>query len=198
MRAGGCAIYDRFPGPGICARLLEEARARLDGAVASCVPRSDGEEIRGGNPARRFVSAGGGPEQAAVYRDPATARFLAGICNAPVVPTGHRGSYTYYARPGDHLALHRDIDTCDVAVVTCLLDRHREGSLGGLTCYYPGRQNEPLSRIRATPNKGAVRVRLPVGQTMVMLGGLVPHLIEPMGPGELRVVSILCFRVQPL
>ena len=38
-------------------------------------------------------------------------------------------------------------------------------------------------------------VRLPVGSTMVMCGGLVPHLIEPLAAGELRIVSILCFRV---
>jgi hypothetical protein len=37
-------------------------------------------------------------------------------------------------------------------------------------------------------------LRLPVGRTMVMFGGLIPHLIEPIGPGELRIVSILCFR----
>ena len=195
MKAGGCAIFDHFPGTAGCARLLEEARRCLRGAVASAVATSDNEEVRGGNPARRFISANGGEEQDAIYRDPKWARFLAHICNAPVVPTGERGTYTYYARPGDHLALHRDIKTCDIAVITCLLDRHHEGSTSGRTCFYPTRQHELLSHIRATPNDGAVKVRLPVGHTMVMFGGLVPHLIEPVGPRELRVVSLLCFRV---
>lgn len=195
MQAGGCGIYDHLPGGETCARLLAESRVCLRGAFVSAVPISDGEEVRGGSPARRFISATGGDEQNSFYRDPKTARFLARICNAPVRPTGAGATYTYYARPGDHLALHRDIDTCDVAVITCLLDRHGSGSRGGLTRYYPTRQHEPLSRIRAKPDEGAVSVRLPVASTMVMLGGLVPHLIEPIAPGELRIVSILCFRV---
>jgi len=194
MKKGGCAIYDRFPGQAVCRRLLEESRQRVAGAIYNAVAVSDEEEIRGGSPARRFISAGGGDEQATFYRDPETARFLSCLCNSPVHPTGECGTYTYYARAGDHLALHRDVQTCDVAVVTCLLDRHVAGSLGGATRYYPARHHEPLSSIRQTPNKGAVTIRLPVMTTMIMLGGLVPHLIEPMAEAELRIVSILCFR----
>lgn len=196
MENGGCAIFDYFPGADTCTLLLAESRLCLHGAVASAIATSDDEEVRGGNPARRFISAGGGGEQAAFYRNPETTRFLAGICNAPVHPTGESGTYTYYARPGDHLALHRDIEACDITAVTCLLARHLDGSTGGLTRFYPERQHEPLSRIRATPGDGAVSVRLPVGSTMVIFGGLVPHLIEPLAPGELRIVSILCFRVE--
>lgn len=195
MKEGGCAIFDHLPGAGVCKRLLAESRLCLHSAVACTITMPDDEEVRGGNPARRFISAGGGCEQTAFYHNPETTRFLAGICNAPVHPTGQSGTYTYYARPGDHLALHRDIVTCDISVITCLLDRHHEGSTGGLTRFYPGRQHEPLSRIRATPGDGAVSVRIPVGSTMVMFGGLVPHLIEPIAPGELRIVSILCFRI---
>jgi hypothetical protein len=195
MRAGGCAIIDCFPGAGACTRLLTESRRCLHGAVACRIDTPDDEEVRGGNPARRFISAGGGPEQAAFYHAQETTRLLAEICNAAIRPTGERGTYTYYSRPGDHLALHRDIETCDVSVVTCLLDRHFDGSTGGLTRFYSGRQDEPLSRIRGTPDDGAESVRLAVGSTMVMFGGLVPHLIEPLATGELRIVSILCFRV---
>jgi len=196
MKAGGCAIYDHLPGTAACARLLKESRLRLRDATVTAVATSDGEEVRGGSPARRFISAGGGKEQAAFYHNPGTAGFLGGICNASVRPTGDCGTYTYYARPGDHLALHRDIETCDIAVITCLLDSHREGSKGGLMRFYPTRWLEALSRIRSTPDDGAVRVRLAVGYTLVMFGGLVPHLIEPLGYGELRIVSILCFSVR--
>lgn len=194
MKAGGCAIHGHFPGPAGCAKLLEEARQSLRGAVVSTVATSNGEEVRGGNPARRFISASGGEVQQTMYRDPEWAGFLGTICNVPVRPTGGKGTYTYYARPGDHLALHRDVESCDITVITCLLDRRKDGSTGGSTCFYPTRQHEPLSRIRATPGEGAVRVHLPVGRTMVMFGGLIPHLIEPLNPGELRIVSILCFR----
>ncbi len=195
MKSGGCATYDHIPGIGICTRLLEESRLCLQAAVSTAAPNSDGEEVRGGSPARQFISASGGEEQAAFYHDPKMARFLARVCNGTVRPAGQRGSYAYYARPGDHLALHRDIETCDIAVVTCLLDRYLNGSNGGVTRYYPGRQHEALTQIRAKPNDGVMSVRLPVRSTMVMFGGLVAHLIEPLGPGELRIVSILCFRV---
>jgi hypothetical protein len=195
MKVGGCAIFEHIPGAAMCKRLLAESRRCLHDAVACAIATSDGEEARGGNPARRFISAGGGNEQAVFFHASETTRLLTDICNGPVRPTGERGTYTYYARSGDHLALHRDVETCDVAVVTCLLDRHRNGSSGGLTCYYTERQHEPLSRIRATPRAGAASVRLPVGSTMVMFGGLIPHLITPLAPGELRIVSILCFRV---
>ena len=193
MKAGGCVIFDRFPDASVCALLLAESRLCLDGAVTTTITTTDNEEGRGGNPARRFISASGRNKQIAFLNDPETTRFLSEICSAPVRPTGACGTYTYYARPGDHLALHRDIETCDVAVVTCLLDRHPTGSSGGLTRYYPGRQHEPLSRIGATPDDGVMRVRVPVGSTLVMFGGVVAHAIESVAAGELRVVSILCF-----
>lgn len=193
MKAGGCAILDHFVNAVTCARFLEESKQCLHSAVASQVTMSDDEEIRGGNPARSFVSAAGGTVQTEFYHSPQTAQFLAEICNTPVKPTGRIGTYSYY-RPGDHLALHRDIHSCDVSVITCLLDRHRNTSNGGITRFYPNRQHEPLSRIRATPSHGAIRVRLPVGSTMIFFGGLIPHLIEPLGASELRIVSILCFR----
>jgi hypothetical protein len=196
MRAGGCAIFRDIPGVAICKRLLAESQRCLRNAVFNNVAVSDNEEIRGGNPARRFISASGGEEQAAFYHNPETARFLAELCNAFVCPTGERGTYSYYSRAGDHLALHRDIVTCDISVITCLLDRHHTGNTGGLTCLYPTRQHEALSRIRAAASKGAINVRLPVGSTMVIFGGVVPHLIQPIAANELRIVSILCYRAE--
>jgi hypothetical protein len=195
MRAGACAILARFPAAALCAQLLGEARAQLRRAVASNVGACDGEEWRGGSPARRFVSAPGGSAQADWYGAPETTRILSQLCNARVVPTGGAGTYTYYARAGDHIALHRDIRTCDLATITCLLDRAHGGGTGGLVRCYPERLYEPLSRVRASPERGAVDLRIPVGSTLVLLGGLVPHRVLPTAAGELRVVSILCFRI---
>lgn len=195
MRAGACAILERFPAAGLCAQLLAEARAQLRSAVVSSVAACDAEEWRGGSPARRFVSAPGGSAQAHWYGAPETIRSLSELCNARVIPTGGAGTYTYYARAGDHIALHRDIRTCDLAAITCLLDRDPGGGTGGLVRCYPDRLYEPLSRVRASPERGAVDLRIPVGSTLVMLGGLVPHRVLPIAAGELRVVSILCFRI---
>lgn len=197
MRNGGFDVFERLPDRNTCAQLLDEARRCLATARSSEIAVSDDEEVRGGQPARRFVSASGGAIQTAFYRDRSVIRFIETLCNAPVLPTGGRGTYTYYARPGDHLALHRDIETCDVALITCLLDRHGSGSSGGVTRLYPERQNERLSQIRASPELGAISVRVRVGQAMVMFGGMVPHAIMPLGFGEIRIVSVLCYRALP-
>ena len=47
--------------------------------------------------------------------------------------------------------------------------------------------------MRADPVPGRVTVRLRPGQAIVLLGGLIPHAIEPLGPGHVRITSPLCF-----
>jgi hypothetical protein len=47
------------------------------------------------------------------------------------VPTGGR-TYTYYEQPGDFLALYREIVTCDLAVIACLVDTGKASAGGGL------------------------------------------------------------------
>ena len=155
MRKGGFDIFRGLPEANTCTRLLEEARKCLSAAAPSEIGVSDDQEVRGGRPARRFLSANGGAIQSAFYQNPEVINFLKSLSGLPVRPTGGSGTYTYYVRAGDHLALHRDIETCDVAVITCLFDRHNPGSRGGFTLLYPGRQTEPLSRIRATSQLGS-------------------------------------------
>jgi hypothetical protein len=38
-------------------------------------------------------------------------------------------------------------------------------------------------------------VPLRPGLTAVLFGGLIPHLVSPMAPGQVRVLSVLCYRV---
>lgn len=115
-------------------------------------------------------------------------------CGVPVAPSGNRGSYSYYARPGDFLDLHRDVETCDLAMITGLHDNGDRSDLAGALVLYPGRIHEPLSAIRARPNDYAYAVKLLPGQTMIMLGGVVPHRLLPVREGQVRIVSVLCFR----
>lgn len=157
-----------------------------------CVPSSDGEEYRGGVPARRFRSVTGGPLQTAFYGSAWTLEFLGQLTTPTIVRTGVVGTYSYYTRPGDFLALHRDIIACDVALITCL--RNDDGAGGGL-CMYPERIAEPLSAIRATPEHGAVIVHLQAGQTIVLYGGLLPHALLPLTRGQTRIVSVLCYQI---
>jgi len=170
---------------------LESAGA-LRGARLCFAASSDGTEGRGGNPARCYLQASGGQAQDVLYLAAEVAGWLTELCGAPVTPTGERGTYSYYVRQGDYLALHRDVEACDVAVITCVYESALNA--GGVLCVYPDRIHEPLSAIRAAPERGMVPVPLRPGQTVVMLGGIVPHHVLPMAQGQVRIVSVLCYR----
>ena len=194
MRQGGFGVYEGVAEPGVLASLLQEAVALSRKAVECDVPMSDGEEVRGGRPARRFLASSGGPVQRRFSALPSVLQFLRSVTSHALQPTGELGTYSYYARAGDYLAIHRDIVTCDVAVITCLSDAPHMARGGGL-CLYPGRLFEPLSSIRATPARGACVIKLTAGQTIVLYGGLIPHALQPVDVGQVRIVSVLCYRV---
>ena len=67
--------------------------------------------------------------------------------------------------------------------------RRDRGSLS----LWPGRTHEPVSAVRADPERGRVTVRLRPGEAIVLLGGMIPHAIEPLGPGHVRITCPLCF-----
>jgi hypothetical protein len=197
MAKGGFEVFAGLVTDRARERMLAEAAELWRHAHATDVPVSDGEEVRGGSPARRFLSVGAGEAQEEFCGEPWLTRFLCEVSGTTLSPTGRYGTYTYYARPGDHLAIHRDIVSCDVAVITALSDNAPPGDLGGASCVYPHRLCEPLSAIRRSPEQGALRFRLWPGQTLVMFGGIVPHAILPVGEGQVRIVSVLCFQVRP-
>lgn len=197
LKNGGFGVFAGLLDAYTLPLMLEEAVSLYPEAYGSEVPVSDGEEVRGGNPARRFLSTPGGAVQDAFYSADWMLAFLREVTGTLVVPTGARGTYSYYARPGDYLALHRDVEMCDLAVITCLYEGavSDDGGDGGRLCLYPTRIFEPLSTIRQTPERGAVKVRLMPGQTVVMFGGVVPHALLPVVEGQMRIVSVLCYRV---
>jgi hypothetical protein len=195
MRQGGVAIFDGLVAGDLLQQLLIEAVELSSSAVESKLAVSDTEEHRGGAPARCYLNGPGGSVQYAMYRSPATLAFLRSITDASLEPTGEVGTYSYYTRPRDFLALHRDIVTCDVAMITCLSDRPATAA-GGQLVLYPSRLGEPLSAIRSTPSDGALHVRLREGHTLVFYGGIVPHELLPVDVGQARIVSVLCYRVE--
>ena len=195
MRAGGFRAFEGVHDRATFHALLNDALDRITRATASDEAQDDGEEVRGGRPARRFLTAPAGPIQAAAYGAPDMLALLSAAAGARVEPTGDAGTYSYYVRPGDFLALHRDVETCDLAVITCLRDTLDARRVDGALCLYPERCHEPLSRIRAMPALGALAIRVAPGQTLAILGGVIPHALLPVAPGQERIVSIVCYRV---
>jgi len=192
MSQGGFAVYEGLIHRELFGRLLEESLGFYEHAQESHEPISDQEVWRGGSPARRFWSVGGGDVQAAFYQSPETIGILIDLSGITVRPTGGKGTFSYYVRPGDYLAIHRDIEKCDLAVITCLYETYPEGTAGKLALY-PERLSEPLPTIRATPTQGSLPQMLLPGQTILLLGGIVPHQIMPVTRGQIRIVSILCY-----
>jgi hypothetical protein len=146
-----------------------------------------------GDPERWLDSAPAGPVLDAFYHAPAVLRLLDSLTGLRWTTTGERGSYSYYRVAGHHLGLHLDIETCDVAVITCIADDRVRS--GGVLELYPGRVGEPLAQVRRSLVRGAVAVRLEVGQSIVLLGGLVPHRLTPVAEHQTRIISPLCYRV---
>lgn len=193
MRSGGYCVFEGIIDDSIRRRLLAEALQVSSQGTRCIVESSDDEQVRGGRPARSLVSASGGDVQEAFYAASWLLDHLRALTHPSLVPAGRRGTYSYYVRAGDHLAVHRDIVGCEVAVISCLSDASRQPDDSGALCLYPERLFEPLSSVRANAGLGAIKVRLYPGQTLVMYGGVIPHSLLPIGHGQSRIVSILCF-----
>jgi hypothetical protein len=193
MKRGGFDVFEGLVDERMRSGMLAEALSLMPEAIECEVPANDDEEVRGGKPRRRFSNGRGGPLQQAFTTAPWLLDFLRDLTNPTLIYTGDIGTYSYYLRKGDHLDIHRDIVTCDVAVITCLHDLALDDEAGRL-CLYPDRFREPLSEIRATPDQGAVKVRVAPGQTIVFYGGIVPHALLPVVEGQARIVSVLCYR----
>lgn len=194
MKRGGFEVFEGLVDEKLRRDMLAEAVALLPHATRCEVLTSDDQEVRGGRPRRAFSNGQGGPLQHAFNQSPAVLEFLRRLTSPGLTLTGEIGTYSYYIKAGDYLDIHRDIVTCDVAVITCLHDRVLTDGDGGYLCLYPQRTSEPLSWIRATPGAGAVKVRVGVGQTIVLYGGIVPHALLPVAEGQARIVSVLCYR----
>ena len=194
MERGGFAVVVGLLGDETLSLLLRESLECLSTADLVYASIPDREDVRGGNPARRLRSASGGAVQRALYGADEMVRMLRQLTGIRTMPTGQAATYSYYLERGDHLDLHRDIETCDVVVITTLCDHGSADSADGALCLYPSRWQEKLSAIRASPDNGAVGVRLNVGDTIVMLGGIVPHALLPVSERQQRIVSVLCYR----
>jgi hypothetical protein len=195
LRRGGCVVLRSLLSPEFRRALTAEATAMAASARRTVWGGTPGAEWRGGDPARAYGSCSGGPVQTSIFALPALADALSGVAELPLVLAG-AGSYSYYHQAGDFLALHRDIVRCDVALLTCLRDKTAAGRSRGTLRIYPSFAHEPLSVLRATADPGGADIMLAPGETVLLMGGIVPHEVLPMVPGQQRTMSVLCFRVQ--
>jgi hypothetical protein len=197
MATGGWRLTTLLT-PAARARLADEAlrRHRAEGQSV-CLERSPDEDIRRGNPARDLEWAPGGSRLDAFYHAPPLAALLLRLTGLDWEPSGERAAFSYYRHPGQYLDLHRDVDACDLAVITCIQECGAPArGLGGALCLWPSRSRERLAAIRARPELGRVPVRLRPGESIVLLGGTIPHRLEPVGPDHVRIVAPLCFAVR--
>lgn len=188
LERGGVAVVQGLLGDALQEQLLAEATERLAEAERF-VTNGRNLEWRGGNPARVYRAAAAGREQYRVFSCKSMLDALSELCGHAVQCSG-TGSYTYYHDTGDYLGLHRDIERCEVATITCLEDDGPE-LRGGLRAYpeYAGR---PLVAIYEDRPLG---VELPTrpGDTIVIAGGIVPHEVTPIVAGQRRTVALACY-----
>jgi hypothetical protein len=191
--AGGYLVVEGLFGEETLEGLRAEADIARPEARRGYVADSDGTEGRGGSPARAYRSGGARELHWGLHGCPQMAETLSELCGVTVSPTGG-GTYSYYEQAGDFLAVHRDVLQCDIAVITSLTHSMPESSTGELVIY-PEFIREPLSTVRRAGRASGTLVPLDKGQTIILLGGIVPHEVAPMSAGQERIVAINCYRV---
>jgi hypothetical protein len=189
---GGALILADLLGAMALAELEAESRVRRAESQRNELAVSDGAEGRGGNPARAMRAANGGDVQWRLFSALNLVDTVGRSCGLTLTPTGG-GTYTYYEYSGDFLALHRDNDTCDLTVLTCLHDTC--GATRGGLLVYPQHIGVPLSQVRAAGRAAAIRVTIGCGVSAALLGGVVPHEVSGMELGQERIVSVMCYRI---
>lgn len=196
-RAGGVAVFADLPDQATIAALAAEAANAYAAGTRQDNPDADGADGRGGVPPRALASGPGGSVQDAFYASSALQHFLRELCGVAMLPSGNRGSYSYYVQPGDFLDLHLDIPTCDLTLITVLDDKSAPDDRNGALEAFPADVGVPLSAVRERGCSGGCVVKAPPGHTIAILGGLVPHRVLPLAAGSQRVISALCFQATP-
>lgn len=189
-RAGGFAVVRLLDAGGL-PQLQREAAQAEAGAVEIGVPPTGDGETRG-YADRWLATAVGGPALDSLLCAPAVLGLLAELTGLAWQPNGRYGTYSYYRAPGHFIGVHRDVQGCELALITCIRDT---GGAGGDLIVYPGGAGRRLAEVRAAPDRGARRVAVAPGDSVVLLGGIIPHLVTPLGEGHVRVVAPLCYQL---
>ncbi len=190
----GYFLLDQLFDAPLLWRLTQESLEQLSRAGSHQCSREHAPEERGGKPRRKLTSAPGGPVQDAIYQSSTLLRKLEQTTGYSMVPTGTRGTYSYYTAENDFLDIHRDINTCDLTLISCLHSTIREASPSGLLYLYTPRQQESLRTIYQDRFWGYETVQLIPGQSILIEGGIVPHGVNPIQGSDQRIISALCYQ----
>ena len=195
LAQGGGYAVTRLLSPRARGVLAREALRMYPRAEVWRRDRSTDELAVRGDPARLLELGPGGPALNRMYASAAVGRLLRGLTGLDWIPSGDAGGYSYYRRPGHHLGLHQDVDECNLALITCVHERGAAANgTSGVLQLWPGRE---LPDVRRDPRPGRVLVRLEPGESVVLLGGVVPHAVSPVEDGHVRIVAPLCFLANP-
>jgi hypothetical protein len=190
---GGILNISGLIADGAVDELETEALSARSVGRRNALAVSDAAEGRGGNPDRAFTSAHAREMHWQLFSAPALVASLSRKCGLAATPTGG-GSYSYYEQAGDFLGLHRDIVTCDLTLITCLRETGAGAGRGALLVY-SRHMTEPLARARAAGRAAATQAAIGRGETVALLGGVVPHEVTAMHPGQERIISVMCYRI---
>ena len=192
--AGGYLVVRGFFDEATLQETCERRQSKCGSTRNECWSTdSDGTEGRGGFPARAYLSGPGRDLHWGLHGCQQMAETLASICGLGVSASGS-GTYSFYEQTGDFLAVHRDVEQCDIAVITSLTRCKMDCPAGELVVY-PDFIREPLSTVRAAGRGAGISVPLDRGHSMILLGGILPHEVAPTSPGQERIVAINCYRV---
>lgn len=156
---GGVLRLPGWPAANHVAELAADALSVRPTGRRNVLAASQAAEDRGGNPDRAFTTAHGGEAHWRIFSAPAMVAAVCAVCGVVCAPAGG-GTYSYY-QPGDFLGLHRDIERCDLTVISCLRQSGPAG--GGTLRVYPAYMESPLSHARAAGRDASIEVPLEPG-----------------------------------
>jgi len=189
LRGGGMLRTRIAARAELAALSADSLRSHADAVEARVEAPSSDER---GDPDRWLESAPGGSALDAFAGAPDMLGLLRRATGVTWQPAGP-GTWSYYRREGHHLGVHRDLAVCDLAVITCVRDEGG-GASSGVLRLWPTRARESLNALR-DDDRGGIDVHLEAGDTILLLGGVVPHRVLPLAAGHVRIVAPLCFRV---
>lgn len=192
IAAGGALVLDELFAPAWFEALRQEGLSARQDATEQRKTECDDAEWRSGNPARFLATGKAGPVQSEIYANLGLAKKLSRLTGRHVRQTGDEGSYSFYDRPGHFLGLHRDINRCDVTLITCLEKVDGVRPSGALRVY-PTAARMGLNDVDA--GHLGQEIQMAEGQSVLLLGGCIPHEVLPAEVGYRRAISVLCFEM---